>query len=88
MAQNQKRSTHGEGHEEDKVSGFCFGTFVLFASPLRKRVLVGVWRSHFRHSRMLLAGIRANFGLDPRLKHSGVRSWDVVPAFSSSLGER
>jgi hypothetical protein len=37
---------------------------------------------------MLLAGIRANFGLDPRLKHSGVRSWDVVPAFSSSLGER
>jgi hypothetical protein len=25
-----------------------------------------------RHSRMLLAGIQAEFGLDPRLKHSGV----------------
>jgi hypothetical protein len=25
-----------------------------------------------RHSRMLLAGIQAKFGLDPRLKHSGV----------------
>jgi hypothetical protein len=25
-----------------------------------------------RHSRMLLAGIRAESGLDPRLKHSGV----------------
>ncbi len=24
------------------------------------------------HSRMLLAGIQAEFGLDPRLKHSGV----------------
>jgi hypothetical protein len=25
-----------------------------------------------RHSRMLLAGIQVEFGLDPRLKHSGV----------------
>gem|GEM_PF-4675750 len=25
-----------------------------------------------RHSRMLLAGIQTEFGLDPRLKHSGV----------------
>jgi len=25
-----------------------------------------------RHSRMFLAGIQAEFGLDPRLKHSGV----------------
>jgi hypothetical protein len=37
---------------------------------------------------MLLAGIQANFGLDPRLKHSGVTSWDVVPAFSSSVGAK
>jgi hypothetical protein len=25
-----------------------------------------------RHSRVLLAGIQAEFGLDPRLRHSGV----------------
>jgi hypothetical protein len=31
-----------------------------------------------RHSRMLLAGIQANFGLDPRLKHSGVTIWGKV----------
>ena len=31
-----------------------------------------------RHSRMLLAGIQANFGLDPRLKHSGVTTWGKV----------
>jgi hypothetical protein len=55
---------------------------------LEKRVLIGAWLSHFRHSRMLLAGIQANFGLDPRLKHSEVTSGDVVPAFSSSVGER
>jgi hypothetical protein len=29
-----------------------------------------------RHSRMLLAGIQAEFGLDPRLKHSGVTVWE------------
>jgi hypothetical protein len=28
-----------------------------------------------RHSRMLLAGIQANSGLDPRLERSGVTSW-------------
>jgi hypothetical protein len=57
-------------------------------SFLENRVLVGAWLSHCRHSRMRLAGIQANFGLDPRLKQSGVTSWDVVPAFSSSVGER
>jgi hypothetical protein len=31
-----------------------------------------------RHSRMLLAGIQANFGLDPRLRHSGVTTWGKV----------
>jgi hypothetical protein len=40
-----------------------------------------------RHSRMLLAGIQAEFGLDPRLKHSGVTvlgvaSRDCRPQFS------
>jgi hypothetical protein len=33
--------------------------------------LIAVLR-RVRHSRMLLAGIQAEFGLDPRLKHSGV----------------
>jgi hypothetical protein len=36
-----------------------------------------------RHSRMLLAGIQAESGLDPRLKHSGVTIWEshlFVPA--------
>ena len=56
--------------------------------PWKRTAPVGAWRSHFRHSRTLLAGIQANFGLDPRLKHSGVTSWDVVPAFSSSLGAK
>ena len=32
-----------------------------------------------RHSRVLLAGIQAEFGLDPRLKHSGVTVLGVVP---------
>lgn len=27
---------------------------------------------------MLLAEIQANFGLDPRFKHSGVTNWEVV----------
>jgi hypothetical protein len=27
---------------------------------------------------MLLAGIQANLGLDPRLKHSGVTTWGKV----------
>jgi hypothetical protein len=30
-----------------------------------------VWQFLDRHSRMLLAGIQGNFGLDPRLKRSG-----------------
>jgi hypothetical protein len=30
---------------------------------------------------MLLAGIQANFGLDPRLKHSGVTEWNVEHGF-------
>jgi hypothetical protein len=34
-----------------------------FLSPIVRRL---------RHSRMFLAGIQAEFGLDPRLKHSGV----------------
>ena len=33
----------------------------------------------FRHSRMLLAGIQAESGLDPRLKHSGVTIWELAP---------
>jgi hypothetical protein len=39
---------------------------LVFVLSLKKGVLVGAWLSHFRHSRMLLAGIQANFGLDPR----------------------
>src|SRR3990170_2907338 len=31
-----------------------------------------------RHSRMLLAGIQANLGLNPRLKHSGATIWGKV----------
>jgi hypothetical protein len=31
-----------------------------------------------RHSRMHLAGIQANFGLDPRLEHSGVTTWGKI----------
>jgi hypothetical protein len=27
---------------------------------------------------MFLAGIQANFGLDPRLKHSGVTTWGKI----------
>jgi hypothetical protein len=45
-----------------------------------------------RHSRMLLAGIQANFGLAPRLKHSGVTTWGKVirgpldtPQFAAGL---
>ena len=34
-------------------------------------VLQPVILRRVRHSRMLLAGIQAEFGLDPRLKHSG-----------------
>ena len=32
----------------------------------------------FRHSRMHLAGIHGNFGLDPRLKRSGVTCWELL----------
>src|SRR5215510_5944938 len=35
------------------------------------------------HSRMLLAGIQAEFGLDPRSKHSGVTDWVVAIPFLS-----
>jgi hypothetical protein len=30
------------------------------------------------HSCMLLAGIQVEFGLDPRLKHSGLTIWGVA----------
>jgi hypothetical protein len=33
-----------------------------------------------RHSRMLLAGIQAEVGLHPRLKHSGVTFWEWSPS--------
>jgi hypothetical protein len=51
----------------------------------RNRVL-----RRIRHSRMLLAGIQAESGLDPRLKHSGVTilgvaSLDPSRNFLSSL---
>jgi hypothetical protein len=36
-----------------------------------------------RHSRMFLAGIQAEFGLDPRLKHSGVTVLKVASLFPS-----
>jgi hypothetical protein len=44
-----------------------------------------------RHSRMLLAGIQAEFGLDPRLKHSGVTVWEshlLTPAKFSKGARR
>jgi hypothetical protein len=37
-----------------------------------------------RHSRMLLAGIQAEFGLDPRLKHSGVTILGKSHLFTSA----
>src|SRR5438094_5115336 len=50
-----------------------FRTLRVLRDLLRK--LGGAWSPRFRHSRMLLAGIQGNFGLDPRLKRSGVTSW-------------
>jgi hypothetical protein len=41
--------------------------WVRFMVPLRD------CRSQVHHCRMFLAGIQAEFGLDPRLKHSGVK---------------
>ena len=43
-----------------------------------------------RHSRTLLAGIQAEFGLDPRLKHSGVTVLGVASLDPSQIfeGER
>ena len=41
-----------------------------------------------RHSRMLLAGIQAEFGLDPRLKHSGVAVLGVASLDPSQIFER
>jgi hypothetical protein len=34
--------------------------------------------TEIRHSRMFLAGIQGMLGLDPRLKRSGVTTWDDV----------
>ena len=41
----------------------------------------------FRHSRMLLAGIQAKSGLDPRLKHSGVTIWELAPLSADLIFE-
>ncbi len=46
-----------------------------------------------RHSRMLLVGIQAEFGVDPRLKHSGVtvlgsRISSPHPQFSKEFMEQ
>jgi len=41
-------------------------------------VVVAGSTARVRHSRMLLAGIHASFGLDRRLKHSGVTTWGKV----------
>jgi hypothetical protein len=40
-----------------------------------------------RHSRMLLAGIQAEFGLDPRLKHSGVTPLGVASLTLAAIFE-
>jgi hypothetical protein len=40
-----------------------------------------------RHFRMLLAGIQAEFELDPRLKHSGVTLLGVAPLDPSQIFE-
>jgi hypothetical protein len=43
-----------------------------------------MWRIHGRtHSRMFLAGIQAEFGLDPQLKNLEVTIWGVFiqPSF-------
>jgi hypothetical protein len=40
-----------------------------------------------RHSRMLLAGIQAEVGLDPRLKHSGVTVLGVASLDPSQIFE-
>ena len=56
-------------------------TYTILNTPLK--INSGLRpRSQFRHSRMLLAGIQANFGLDPRLKRSGVTTGGVVNKFS------
>jgi len=54
--------------------GFRASDFNLLGvnSPAACCVVVVGSTASVRHSRMLLAGIQANFGLDPRLKHSGV----------------
>jgi hypothetical protein len=39
------------------------------------------------HSRMLLAGIQAEFGLDPRLKHSGVTVLGVASLDPSQISK-
>src|SRR4029453_7422037 len=44
----------------------------LWHTPTRTFTVL-MWRPHRRtHSRMFLAGIQAESGLDPRLRHSGV----------------
>jgi hypothetical protein len=45
-----------------------FPFFAVFAFSFEKKCPGGL---AFCHSRMLLAGIQANFGLDPRLKLRG-----------------
>ena len=51
------------------------------------RFLTSIFRA-LRHSRMLLAGIQAEFGLDPRLKHSGVTGLRVVSRQRDGIFER
>src|SRR6266496_3528877 len=50
----------------------------LWHTPARTFTVL-MWRPHRRtHSRMLLAGIQANFGLDPRLKHPRVTTGEKL----------
>jgi hypothetical protein len=43
--------------------------------------------SDVRHSRMLLAGIQAESGLDPRLKHSGVTILEVASLYQRQFSK-
>jgi rhodanese-related sulfurtransferase len=56
---------------------------MIFGSPANHPILGWV-----RHSRMLLAGIQAESGLDPRLKHSGVTLLGVVSQPSRNFQSR
>jgi hypothetical protein len=88
---NSFTTKHTKDTKEEKIISprraflVPFPFFAVFAFSFRKKVS---WRSRLLSFPHAFSGNPGEFRTGPPIKTSGVTAWDIVPAFSSPVGER